>query len=133
MGVKGAIKMSNEMNQKTEETLKEATKNLLSAARNADVEEVARLMQKGADVNAADIFGRTPLMYAFIYAIVNKQNPGIIRALLDNEADVNVADNNGCTPLMYALVNAIVNRQNPDVIRALLDNGADVNATGDPL
>ena len=105
----------------TKKARKKATQTLLSVAESASVEEIVRLVQEGADVNAADEYGRTPLMYAAEY----NPNPDVSRFLIEKEANVNAASAGGRTPLMYA---AEKYNFNPDVLRFLIDKGANVNA-----
>ena len=90
---------------------------------NESVQEVSRLITAGADVNARDKDGSTPLMYAAQYS----SDPAIIKALADAGADANARDKDGSIPLMYA---AVFNTE-PDVIKALLSLGTDVNAARD--
>ncbi len=57
----------------------------------------ASLLTYGAEINARDNKGRTPLMYA----VMNKRNV-VIDLLLNKGGDVNVQDNNGITVLEMA-------------------------------
>jgi ankyrin repeat protein len=93
---------------------------LFSILESANSVEIKRAISNGADVNARDEKGNTPLMYA---AQFNK-NPEVTRMLLDAGAEVNTRNIYGWTPLMYA---AQFNK-NPEVTRMLLDAGAEVNA-----
>ena len=101
------------------ESRNEATEKLLSAVKSAStsVEEVVRLIQDGADVNAVDHRGWTHLSYA----VQRNLNPEILRTLIDKGADVNAADSYGWTPLMR------VGYGNLNAMRILIENGADVN------
>ena len=77
---------------------------LLSAALHGDIEGVRLLLDKGANVKARDMFGRTPL----IAATATWDGPmdcsvEIVRLLLDHGADVNAQNHNGRTALMEAL------------------------------
>jgi len=99
----------------------EATEKLLSVAGSASVEEITRLIQEGADVNATDKDGLTTLMRVFSK---NYLSSDILRVLIESGADVNAVDRWGKTPLMHA-ADLI---QNPDVLQILIENGADVNA-----
>ena len=67
----------------------------LHQVRNA--EQVRRLVQAGADPNARDDIGLTPLHNAAILRI----NPEIVEALLEAGADPNVTDKWGQTPLNH--------------------------------
>ena len=55
------------------------------------------LLQAGCDVNAADINGRTPLMYAVRY-----RRPTAAQLLLKHGANVNARDNGGMSALDLA-------------------------------
>ena len=78
------------------------------------------IRKAGADVNAKNIDGKTPLHQA---AYFNK-NPEVITTLIEAGADVNAKNVVGATPLHAA---ALINR-NPEVLRVLIEAGADVNA-----
>ena len=118
----------------------------MAAARRPDAAAVRRregcvecakaLASLGADVNATDQDGITPVLSAIINGHFD-----VAGALLDKGADPNLADETGRTPL-YAAVDANTmpasNRPAPkvvenamsglDLIAALLDHGADPNA-----
>ncbi len=70
------------------------------------------------DVNARDIYGERPLMFA----VEHNTNKQVTQFLLDNGADVNARDEDGWTALMWA--STYNSRQ---VIQLLIDKGADVN------
>lgn len=74
-----------------------AFKALLQAVENGDLENVALLFKKGANVNAKDINGLTPLHHAAAFGYEN-----IVNLLLEKGADVNARDINNLTPLHYA-------------------------------
>ena len=76
------------------------------------------LLDAGADVNAAEDHGVTPLARASKNA-----SAGMVERLLAAGADPNAAQTNGLTPLMIAAQTG-----NVDVVRALLARGADPNA-----
>ncbi len=116
--------------------------------------EVADVIKKDANVNAADEDGETPLMVAVkkgnapvvdvllaagakvnaknargedaltLAVRAREPNAAIVASLLKNGADANAADKNGTTLLMRAVQNNA-----PAVAEALLANGADVQAT----
>lgn len=82
---------------------------------------VERKIKNGADVNAKDDYGYTPLMEASW----NSKNSDIIDVFIKHGADVEARDDSGgMTPLMFG---ARWNK-NPDVINVLIKHGADVNA-----
>ena len=78
------------------------------------------LLAAGADVNARDIYGRTPLMYAVQYNIYTYN----ITQLLEAGADANAKDEHGCTPLMYA---AQFSTRSLKIVQ-LLEAGAEIDA-----
>ena len=87
-------------------------KALLEAIDNDNVLEVKSLLHTGADTNAKDNDGMTPLHVC--------RNANVARLLIDAGADVNAKDVDGMTPLHVC--------QNADVAKLLIDAGADVNA-----
>ncbi len=94
-----------------------ANSNFFSLCMSGTPEGVKRAIEAGAEVNAKNDNGQTPLMLA----IALNQNPEIIKMLLSAGANVNAKDKNGKTPLVYA---ATFN-QNPEIIKLLLEAGAD--------
>ena len=81
------------------------------------------LIAQGANVNAGDSHGVTPLMFA-----CGRDDPAFIAPLLNAGAAVNVADDLGRTPLMIAAESF---RNETDKVRMLLDAGADVTMRDD--
>jgi len=65
----------------------------------ASKEVVQTLLEAGADVNAKDLRNMTPLMLA---VATNRQNPVVIRMLLDHGANVDVQSNAGETAADWA-------------------------------
>ena len=85
---------------------------LMIAALKGETDLVARLIQRGADVNKP---GWTPLHYA-----ATNGHLAIIRLLLDKYAYIDAEAPNGSTPLMMA-----AQFGPPAAVRLLLDEGAD--------
>lgn len=90
---------------------------LQSAASYGDPDIIRALLKAGADVNARDKNGGTPLLAA----APNTDTQEPVRVLLAADADVNDVDGDGYTPLH------VVNRV--DVAETLLARGADVSIT----
>src|SRR5215468_2046552 len=76
---------------------KPITADLVTAIRNADVRVVRQLLDNGADVNARDAEGNTPLLLASFYA-----SPECLKLLIEKGVDVNAANKAGATPLIRA-------------------------------
>ena len=76
------------------------------------------LISEGANVNARDSDGVTPLMQACASESVE-----IVTLLIEAGADVNPKDIRGMTPLIWAALGST-----PEIVSALIEAGADVNA-----
>src|SRR5262249_46377464 len=87
---------------------------LVTAIRDADVYAVRKLIENGADVNARDAEGNTPLMVASFYS-----SPNCVALLLEKGADANAANQAGVTALIRAATSY-------DKTRLLVDAGAEV-------
>ena len=80
--------------------------------RNATPQEARDCLDAGADINARDDFGQTPLHFA---ASLN-ENPQVAAALIQAGADINARRDDGRTPL--GLANEYENPDVAEVIRA---------------
>ena len=136
---KGDINSSNSMGKSA----------LIEAIANSKG-SVSILVEGGANVNAKDMYGNTPLLLA-----VEKKDRETVKYLIDKGANVNVKNNNGDTPFMAAARNGdietikllmskgvnvnskdgkgntilieAINRNNDEMVKFLLENGANVN------
>jgi ankyrin repeat protein len=70
---------------------------LVAAIRNADRQAIRKLLDNGADVNARDAEGNTPLILASFYA-----SPQCLELLIHKGADVNAANKAAVTALIRA-------------------------------
>ncbi len=104
---------------------------LTNVAGLGDVTAVRMLLDKGADVNAFDPLGRTPLMYAAGSEIPNLE---VVKLLVEHKADLNARDrhkqagDSGWTPLDMAKL-----RGDTPVVQYLLKAGAKESAPGGPM
>ena len=107
--------------------------------------EVAKLLiAKGADVNAKDDEGETPLLRAISFASFTtrnqKRHKETIELLVNNGADVNIGCDKGRTPLIAAIQGSfyeyikggngkdkVKRLKGKDTVKLLIENGADVN------
>ncbi len=100
-----------------------AQQDFLALCRDGSLNDVHSAINSGQNVNVADEYGQTPLMYA---ATAN-QDPRIVKTLLDAGANINAKTIAGWTALMYA----VRDNPNPEVSRALIEAGADVSFQND--
>ena len=82
---------------------------------------VRRLLQAGANPNAALLLGETPVMVAS-----RSGNPDVVEQLLREGAKVNARAARGQTALMWAVA-----QKHSDVVKVLLAHRADVHARSD--
>jgi len=95
-----------------------AAASVVSAARDADIAEVRKLIQAGSDVNAPEGDGTSALLWA-----AHQGSPELVALLLEAGADPNAANNFGVTPLLEAS-----RYGDTATIEELLDGGAEVGA-----
>jgi uncharacterized protein len=128
-----------------------ASANVASAARDADIDEVRKLIAAGSDVNAPEADGTSALLWA-----AYQSSPELVAMLLKAGADANAANAFGVTPLLQAarygdaatiaellkggadIAKATREGESPlhaaaraggvDAVKLLLEHGADVNA-----
>jgi len=83
----------------------------------ADEDIVLMLKQKGISLNKTDNFGNTPLHLAVL-----RNNPLLVRVLINSGSDINLAGQGGYTPLHMAS-----ELNNLEIAKELLTHGAETN------
>jgi len=96
----------------------ELDRKLLDAAKSGKAGDAESLLQKGADVNARDDFGWTPLILAS-----KEGHTKVVELLLKKGVDPNVSNAWGWFPISWAAFQG-----HKDVVKLLLEHGADPNA-----
>ncbi len=91
---------------------------LFELIKHGDFEGVKKAIENGADVNARNEIGWTPLHLASYWGCTK-----IAKLLIENKADVNAKDVCGNTPLHLAS-----RYNNLEIVKLLIEKGADVNA-----
>jgi len=94
---------------------------IFRAASDGNVTAVQKLLNAGADVNAREHEGETPLMYA---AVAGRTE--VVKLLLNRGADINAVSLNHETALARAVG---VNQY--ETVKLLLDRGADIEKSTD--
>jgi ankyrin repeat protein len=79
------------------ERMDRINRELILAAEGNNLPEVERLLSVGAEVNARDRYGRTPLHWACYHGHVQ-----VVKELREHGADIDAKDSDGNTPLPYA-------------------------------
>ncbi|MDD9901210.1 MAG: ankyrin repeat domain-containing protein [Alphaproteobacteria bacterium] len=95
----------------------------LSKIETCDQSTCLQLIKDGADLNATDDLGWTPL----ISAICNNDMP-VFQALIENGADINQTSDCNESPLFFCLS---MGRSRTEMAQTLIAKGADVNAAND--
>jgi ankyrin repeat protein len=101
-----------------EEAKKQLNQRLLVAIRSGWTDGVKELVKKGADLEAKDNLGMTPLMWA-----ASKDQFHICTVLIEMGADLEAKDISGFTPLMHA-----ANEGHVEICLRLIKKGANMNA-----
>jgi ankyrin repeat protein len=101
----------------TAAALQTAAASVVSAARDADIAEVRKLIAAGSDVNVPEADGTSALLWA-----AHQGSPELVSILLKAGADPNAANKFGVTPLLEAS-----RYGDAATLKALLDGGADVS------
>ncbi|XP_023215585.1 protein TANC2-like [Centruroides sculpturatus] len=84
------------------------------ASMNGQIQAITWLLERGADINGTDSFGRTPLILS-----VTESNVEVVQMLLNNGACINHVDKNGFTAIDRA-----IEISNIAIVNILLKSGA---------
>ena len=117
-GGKRGYELKAEATQPEPTTAKAPDISIHKAAEDGNIEAVKQYLDGGADVNAKDKLGWTPLNHA-----AEGGHKEIIELLIANGADVNAQNKGGYTPLHTAILN-----DETEIAELLITKGADVNA-----
>nr|XP_032826915.1 protein phosphatase 1 regulatory subunit 12A isoform X4 [Petromyzon marinus] len=90
----------------------------LAACSSGDTDEVLSLLERGADINYANVDGLSALHQACI-----DENFDMVKFLVERDANINQADNEGWTPLHAAASCGYI-----DIAKYLIAHGANVAA-----
>lgn len=110
--------VSNESNS-DEKRVKVMNQELIASAEKGDVDNVLKLLQDGADINATDERGRTAVM-----AATYNNKVETVKALIQKGADINIRDENLNNVLLYAGAEGLL-----DIVQLAIDSGADSKLT----
>jgi len=106
-----------DVNTRAEKNYEECA--LHSAADRGFLDIVKYLVKEGADIEARDIWNKTPLALA-----VEQGRFDIVKYLVKEGADINIEDKNGMTPLDLAKKNKAKKANHKKVIKYLRSKGA---------
>lgn len=95
------------------------------ATKNKEIDVVNALLKKGANVNAANEYGETPLNNA-LNPLDQVVDINLVKTLMGAGAKVNTQSKDGLTPLMQAVGNSDIDIS---IIKLLLEKGANPNLT----
>ncbi|MHC4587436.1 MAG: ankyrin repeat domain-containing protein [Planctomycetota bacterium] len=95
----------------------EALEALHRAAVDGEIEQVKLLISEGADVNAKNSAGWTPLQYA-----ASRGHREIVELLLAHDADVDIGGEDNMTAAEYAMQN-----NHTEILQLLISKGADIS------
>jgi ankyrin repeat protein len=93
---------------------------LITAIQANDLPAVKESLEKGAEVNARNNGGSTPLMIAAGFS----STPEIVSLLVEKGAEVEARTNFGWTPLIFSAGSSTT----PEIVTLLLEKGAEVEA-----
>jgi len=100
--------------------MRDLNEKLIAAIYRKEKRRILEAIRKGADINACDEDGRSPLMHAIL---AEDADPEIVRLLIDNGANVNLKDyGQEWTALHFAARDCHI-----EIVKILIDNGAEID------
>lgn len=105
--------------QSKEKKVKVMDQQLIGLAEKGDTENVLKLLEEGANINATDGLGRTAVM-----AATYNNKVDTVKALIQNGADINIRDNNLENVLLHAGAKGLL-----EIVKLAIDAGADTKLT----
>lgn len=104
-------------NVKSDSSSFSLTDNIFEAIQEIDIVSLNVHLAEGADINAADKNGNTPLMLA-----AKVGNPRMVKIILAHQPNINAKNNNGYTALMIAS-----EQGQTFIVEQLLNKGAEIS------
>lgn len=92
---------------------------LIAAAERGDTNEVRRLLDNGANIDATDSQGRTAIL-----AATHRNRVDTVKALIEAGADINIRDERKDNPFLYAGAEGLL-----EIVKLLNAAGADTKLT----
>ena len=102
----------------------EADRELFDAVSDGNIENVKKHIDAGANVNAKDNGGNTPIHLHLHPYHGNAPDKAIVKILLENGADINAKTENGFTPLDFAILIERRKKLNNEISDLLRSQGA---------
>lgn len=92
---------------------------LIAAAERGNTDEVLKLLKQGANIDAQDERGRTPVM-----AATHGNKPETVKALIEAGANIHIQDGRQDNPFLYAGAEGLL-----DILKLTIDAGANPKLT----
>lgn len=105
-------------------TQSQLNRKLIEKIADGNLEQVKKFVSQGAQINAQNREGISPLMMASRWG-----HSGVVQWLIENGADINLTDEHGQQAVHYAVENYLVQEDKRiQVLQSLIDNGVHINA-----
>jgi len=104
---------------RTAQAMQTLNQELIHAAETGDTRAVQQLLASGANINARDDLGRTPMM-----AATHGNRVEVVRLLIQAGADINLQDHRKDNPFLYAGAEGLL-----EILKLTIDAKADTKIT----